>query len=68
MVQFVANNSFYCYTQPIEMIYESVNVNASFVAVVTNIIWYKLQPPVCGLVKLRLPVCGLVNIPGVKNL
>ena len=61
------------------MIYESVNmtgvvcselyhVNGSLVAVVTNIIGYKLQLPICGLVKLQLPVCGLINIVGVKNL
>ena len=47
------------------------------VAVATNIIWYKfqlpicglvkLQLPICGLVKLQLPVCGLVNILRLKN-
>ena len=61
------------------MIYKSVNmagvvysqlyrVNVSLVAVLTNIIWYKLQLPISGLVKLQLPVWSLVNILGLKNL
>ena len=51
------------------VVYNSLyHVNGSYMVVVTNMIWYKLQLPICGLVKLQLRVYGLVNILGLKNL